>query len=146
MIPVELITLAVSTIGGSILRIWGMKQQMKQEQHVRMMEALRHEETSRQSAREDGSERFQWTQMIIALSVVLSVVVLPKLMPLIAPWVPVTVGWTTTSTKGFWPFVSESSGLVWHVARGLVLTPLDTHLVSAIAGLYFGGSLIGRYR
>ena len=27
-------------------------------------------------------------------------------------------------------------------ARGLVITPLDTNLVSAIIGLYFGGSLV----
>ncbi len=25
---------------------------------------------------------------------------------------------------------------------GLVITPLDTHLMSAIVGLYFGGSLV----
>jgi len=25
---------------------------------------------------------------------------------------------------------------------GMVITPLDTHLVSAIVGLYFGGSLV----
>lgn len=144
--PIELITLAVSTIGGSVLRIWGLKQQMKQEQHLRMMDVLNKETDERGSIREVSSERFQWTQMIIALSVVLSVVVLPKLLPILAPWVPVTVGWTTTTAKGFWPFITESTGLTWHVARGLVLTPLDTHLVSAIAGLYFGGSLIGRYR
>lgn len=144
--PVELLTLAISTLGGSVLRIWGLNQQMKQEQHLRMMDVLNSDKEEREDIREVGSERFQWTQMIIALSVVLSVIVLPKLLPLIAPWVPVTVGWTTTSSGGFWPFVSESTGLTWHVARGLVLTPLDTHLVSAIAGLYFGGSLIGRYR
>jgi hypothetical protein len=25
---------------------------------------------------------------------------------------------------------------------GIVITPLDTHLMSAIVGLYFGGSLV----
>ena len=26
----------------------------------------------------------------------------------------------------------------WQAARGFVITPLDTHIVSAIVGLYFG--------
>jgi len=26
--------------------------------------------------------------------------------------------------------------------KGLVITPLDTHLVSAITGLYFGASMV----
>jgi hypothetical protein len=26
----------------------------------------------------------------------------------------------------------------WKAARGFVITPLDTHIVSAIVGLYFG--------
>jgi hypothetical protein len=28
--------------------------------------------------------------------------------------------------------------------NGLIITPLDTHLMSAIVGLYFGGSLVKR--
>ena len=27
-------------------------------------------------------------------------------------------------------------------SKGIVITPLDTNLVSAIVGLYFGGSLV----
>ena len=30
----------------------------------------------------------------------------------------------------------------WKEMVGLVITPLDTHLMSAIIGLYFGGSLV----
>jgi hypothetical protein len=41
-------------------------------------------------------------------------------------------------------FFEGKEVLKWEVlsARGLVLTPLDTNLVSAIVGLYFGGSLV----
>jgi len=28
------------------------------------------------------------------------------------------------------------------IHNGVVITPLDTHLMSAIVGLYFGGSLV----
>ena len=40
-------------------------------------------------------------------------------------------------------FTEGKEVLTWHVAKGFVITPLDTHLVSAIIGLYFGGSLAG---
>jgi hypothetical protein len=33
---------------------------------------------------------------------------------------------------------------LWKPLEGLVITPLDTHVVSSIIGLYFGGSLVRR--
>jgi hypothetical protein len=34
----------------------------------------------------------------------------------------------------------------WKQLKGLVITPLDTHLVSAIVGLYFGASIVKNAR
>ncbi|MEM9227285.1 MAG: hypothetical protein AAGA45_04900, partial [Verrucomicrobiota bacterium] len=45
---------------------------------------------------------------------------------------------------GFWFFSSDTEETQWLELKGLVLTPLDTHLLSAIIGLYFGGSLASR--
>ena len=36
-----------------------------------------------------------------------------------------------------WLF-GPSESIMWVSARGFVITPLDTHIVSAIVGLYFG--------
>ena len=36
----------------------------------------------------------------------------------------------------------EKETMRWVAFNGLVITPLDTNLVSAIIGMYFGGSLV----
>ena len=138
----ELITFLGSTVLAAVLKIWGMKQQAKQEQHSMMMQALGAKMQERTEIRSVTDKGFTWTRRIIALSAVFSVIVLPKVAAVLFPYLPVTVGWTEW-VPGFWPFVDGSDRLTWRVAQGLVITPLDTQLVSAIAGLYFGGSLAG---
>jgi hypothetical protein len=40
-------------------------------------------------------------------------------------------------------FFTEGKELIkWQSLKGLVITPLDTHLLSAIVGLYFGASMV----
>lgn len=140
MLPMELITFLGSTVLAAVLKIWGMKQQAKQEQHSMMMQALGAKMEERTEIRANTDKGFTWTRRTIALAAVFSVIVLPKIAAIMFPYLPVTVGWTEW-VPGFWPFVDGSDKLTWHVAKGLVITPMDTQLVSAIAGLYFGGSL-----
>ena len=55
---------------------------------------------------------------------------------------PIYVGYTETVQQGFWIFASDTDMTQWKPLSGLVITPLDTHVVSSIIGLYFGGSLV----
>jgi len=41
-------------------------------------------------------------------------------------------------------FIPEKEVMKWIELEGLVITPLDTNLVGAIVGMYFGGSLVKR--
>ena len=41
-------------------------------------------------------------------------------------------------------FIPEKEAMKWVEFTGLVITPLDTNLVAAIIGMYFGGSLVKR--
>ena len=93
-------------------------------------------------AREYENTGFQWTRRIIALSAIFAIVLLPKLLPLIDPEANVIVGYL--EFKPGFLFFEGKEILKWEYlsARGIVLTPLDTNLVSAIIGLYFGGSLV----
>jgi hypothetical protein len=95
------------------------------------------------AARNTQDKSVQWTRRIIALSAVLAIVVWPKFVVVFWPDITVTVGWTEWKS-GFLFFTSGRNIIEWHTASGLVLTPLDTNLVSAIAGMYFGGSLASR--
>ena len=84
---------------------------------------------------------FAWTRRIIALVSVLAIVVLPKLVAVYYPLVDVTVGYTNWN-PGFWFFREGRDVFEWITFQGLVITQLDTNLVSAIIGMYFGGSLV----
>jgi hypothetical protein len=49
--------------------------------------------------------------------------------------------WTEFS-RGFLFLVEQKEITMDKEFFGVVITPLDTHLMSAIIGLYFGGSLV----
>ena len=93
-------------------------------------------------AREYENPGFQWTRRIIALTAVFAIVLFPKLLPLLQPDASVIVGYL--EFKPGFLFIPEKEIMKWITlsSNSLVITPLDTNLVSAIIGLYFGGSLV----
>ena len=101
------------------------------------------------SAREHGVKRcniLHGPGRIIALAAVFSIIVLPKIVPLIYPEHPwmVTVGYAELQ-GGFmnWMFGPDKA-MMWKSFQGFVITPLDTNLVAAITGLYFGAGFTKR--
>ena len=132
-LPLELITMLLSTVLGGVMSIWGQNTKNKAEQQKLLI-------AGQQAAREHGAKdiHFAWTRRIIAISAVFSIIVLPKLVAVFYPEVPVFVGYTEVQ-GGFWNFFfGPDDKIIWQSAKGFVITPLDTHIVSAIVGLYFG--------
>ena len=132
-LPLELITMLFSTVLGGVMSIWGQSNKQKAEQQRALIGAA-------SQAREHGKtdKHFAWTRRIIALSAVFAIIVLPKLVAVWYPEVGVIVGYTE-ATGGFWNWLFGPAETVqWRTAQGFVITPLDTHIVSAIVGLYFG--------
>jgi hypothetical protein len=83
-------------------------------------------------------KHFAWTRRLIALSAIFSIIVLPKAVAVWYPEVSVIVGYTEVH-GGLFNWIFGGDGTVkWQAAKGFVITPLDTHIVSAIVGLYFG--------
>ena len=121
-----------------------MSQNMKAKQDHQKMLLARAEfqaETFR-AAREYDNAGFQWTRRIIAILAVLAIVVLPKVAVILFPDLTITVGYTEFR-PGFL-FIPEKEAMKWIAFQGMVITPLDTNLVAAIIGMYFGGSLVKR--
>jgi len=139
-LPLELITMLASTILGGVMSIWGQSMKARAEQNKMMMERAQFSATQVNTAREAGKndKHFAWTRRLIALSAVFAIIVLPKLVAVWYPEVPVYVGYTE-ATGGImnWLF-GPAETIKWQYAQGFVITPLDTHIVSAIVGLYFG--------
>tara|TARA_R100000231_G_scaffold107462_1_gene79503 strand:- start:62 stop:493 length:432 start_codon:yes stop_codon:yes gene_type:complete len=140
--PFEMITMLGSTVLGGVMSIWSQSIKAKQSEQKMLLARANKQAEIFKEAREYDNPGFQWTRRIIALSAVLAIVVFPKLLPLIDPEANIIVGYL--EFKPGFLFFEGKEILKWEVmsARGLVLTPLDTNLVSAIIGLYFGGSLV----
>ena len=139
--PFEIITMLGSTILGGLLSVWAESRKAKAEQQKLLITRGEFEMKAVEAARNVDNKGFQWTRRIIALTSVFAIVVLPKLVAVYYPEVSVTVGYTQWN-PGFL-FFKEGRELFESITfQGLVITQLDTNLVSAIIGMYFGGSLV----
>ena len=136
--PFEMITMLGSTVLGGVMSIWSQSIKAKQAEQKMLLQRA----DVQQKAREYDNKGFQWTRRIIALVAVFAIVLLPKLMPLVSPDVSVIVGYL--EFKPGFLFLPEKEIMKWVTlsSNSLVITPLDTNLVAAIIGLYFGGSLV----
>jgi hypothetical protein len=139
--PFEIITMLGSTVLGGVMSVWAESRKAKQDQQKLLITRGEFEMKARKAARDVKDKGFQWTRRIIALTAVFSIVVLPKLVAVYYPTVDVTVGYTNFQ-PGFWFFKEGRDVFEWITFQGLVITQLDTNLVSAIIGMYFGGSLV----
>jgi len=139
-LPLELLTMLFSTVLGGVMSIWGQSMKARQQQQEALMQRAEFNRGAVADARDAGKndKHFAWTRRLIALSSVFAIIVLPKLVAVWYPEVSVYVGYTE-ATGGFmnWLF-GPAEAIKWKVATGFVITPLDTHIVSAIVGLYFG--------
>lgn len=142
MIPFEMISLLGGTLVGGLMKLWAMKQesQLQQNEYLARMAGLQLQD--RENTRAWSSPGVQWTRRVIALSVVLSVIVLPKVMHAFFE-VPVIYG-VTEIDRGFLFFTPDIEKVVWQELKGIPITPIDIHSTMAIIGLYFGGSIVGR--
>jgi hypothetical protein len=124
------------------MSIWSQSIKAKQQEQQMLIQRAKAQTESFKEAREYENVGFQWTRRIIALTAVFAIVLLPKLMPIFQPDVSVIVGYLEFK-PGFF-FIPEKEIMKWITlsSNSLVITPLDTNLVSAIIGLYFGGSLV----
>ena len=137
-----MITMLGSTVLGGVMSIWSQSIKAKQAEQKMLLARADVQQKGFKEAREDENVGFQWTRRIIALMAVFSIVLLPKLMPVLSPDTSVIVGYLEFKPSFF--FIPEKEVMKWITlsSNSLVITPLDTNLVSAIIGLYFGGSLV----
>jgi len=138
----EMITMLGSTVLGGVMSIWSQSIKAKQAEQKMLIQRAEVQTEAFKEAREYENVGFQWTRRIIALTAVFAIVVLPKILPLVTPDAHVIVGYT--EFKPGFLFLEGKDVMKWvpMAHKGIVITPLDTNLVSAIIGLYFGGSLV----
>ena len=130
-----------STLISSLLSLWSQRIKAKQDEQKMLLQRAEFQQQSVDAARNVENVGFQWTRRIIALSSIFAIIIFPKLVAVYYPDVDVTVGYTLFQ-PGFLFFTDGREVFQWITFQGLVITQLDTNLVSAIIGMYFGGSLV----
>ena len=141
-LPVEMITMLGSSLLGGFMSIWGQSIKAKQAEQKMLLARGKFQMESIEKARTYENKGFQWTRRIIALSAVFAIIVWPKIVPVFFD-TSVWLTWTEF-TRGFLFLIEQKEVVLDKEYFGVVITPLDTHLMSAIIGLYFGGSLVRR--
>ena len=144
MIPMELLSMLASTVLGGVLSIMSQRAKDKANEQKMLLQRASFQSEQFDKARGVQDPFTKNTRRWIALLCVVAIIVLPKLAPFIDPTMPIFVGYVETVAQGFWIFGSDTDMTQWKPLSGLVITPLDTHVVSSIIGLYFGGSLVRR--
>ncbi len=139
-LPVEMITMLGSSLLGGFMTIWGQSIKAKQADQKMLLARGKFQMEAIEKARKYENEGFQWTRRIIALTAVFFIIVWPKIVPVFFD-VSVFLTWTEFS-RGFLFLIEQKEMLVDRKFAGVVITPMDTHLMAAIVGLYFGGSLV----
>ena len=129
MIPLEILTMGASAILGGILKMLDRKA----DREDRLLESLKEGDTLRLQTIQPG---VMWTRRLIALTVVMAVMVLPKLAALYG--LPVVYG-SEQSSSLLWGLFESGPFVEWYSVGGMPITPMDTHSLAAIIGLYFGG-------
>ena len=140
--PFEMITMLGSTVLGGVMSIWSQSIKAKQAEQKMLIQRAEVQQQGFKEAREYDNVGFQWTRRIIALSAVFAIIIWPKIVPVFFD-TSVWLTWTEF-TRGFLFLIEQKEITMDKEFFGVVITPLDTHLMSAIIGLYFGGSLVKR--
>ena len=134
----ELITFAVSFLARAIQQHIFNNQEIRKKE----LELLERKNELVAQAQNQIRERYDTgllgvTASILAVLAFTSIIVLPKVVSVWFPEVAVNFAYLDIS-KGFLFFTNDVTQMHFKEMTGLVITPMDTNLVAAIAGLYFG--------
>ena len=140
-LPTELVSLLGSSLFGSTVRLLSFSLMARHRERLFKLYHKKLTMTSIDQARKAPQSGLQLTRRAIALLAVFSIILLPKLIAVFKPEIPIAIGYSQLS-DGFLFFSSACEKIRWSQFHGLVITPLDTHLLSAIIGLYFGSALV----
>lgn len=145
MFPLELITGLGGAVFSGTLTLMANAQKYNQEKALLSMRLEDAHMKFVEKARSYKDSKFDFTKRTLALTAFACVFIFPFVLALLGK--PVTFGYTEMK-EGF-SFLSiftfgGKEFTRWHEFSGLAITPLHTHAILAILGMYFGYSVCKR--
>jgi len=140
-IPMEVITMLGSTVGGAFMRVWSQSNADKAEQWKMALEAGRENELSKSAAREWSTPHANWTRKFLVVSFMTMAMFI-----IAAPLLGQTTQVPIVSTEGFkLLFLDFTKDVTEYIQLEGVVTPeWLSHAIMAVVGLYFGSSITSR--
>jgi hypothetical protein len=140
-IPLEVVTMLGSTVGGAVMRIWSQSNADKAEQWKMALEAGRENELSKSAAREWSTPHANWTRKFLVVSFMVMAMFI-----IVAPLLGQSTQVPVISTEGFkLLFLDFTKDITtWVELEGVVTPEWLSHAIMAVVGLYFGSSITSR--
>jgi hypothetical protein len=141
-LPMEVITMLGSTLGGAVMKMWSQSNADKAEQYNRLIGNFKESEASKDSARAFQTPNANWIRRFLVISFMAMagyILLAPALFHTVTQ-VPII------STEGFkLLFLDFTKEVVNYVElQGIVTPEWLSHAIMAVVGLYFGSSITSR--
>jgi len=140
-LPVEMITMLLSVLGGAVMKMWSQAQSDKADQQKALMQRFSASEDSVSNARSYDTPNAQWVRRFLVVSfmgMAMFILLAPLLnLPTVVP-VEVTSGFKLLFLD-FTNTVTE-----WRTLEGMVTPEWLPHAITSVVGMYFGQSIVAR--
>ena len=140
-LPLEVITMLASTIGGGFMKMWSQSQADKADQFGRLVSSFKEEEASRERAANMTSPEASWAKKFLVVSFMAMAAYI-----LLAPAFGLNTQVPVEVTSGFkFLFLDFTNTVTEYVdLNGTVVPEWLGHSIMAVVGLYFGQSITRR--
>jgi|TARA_B100000035_G_scaffold148704_1_gene126768 uncharacterized membrane protein YfcA len=140
-LPLEVITMIVSTLGGAFLKLMAQSQQDRAEQFKMATQRFKASEDSISNARKFQNPNANWIRRFLVISF-MSMAGFILLAPLLGQTTTVPVEVTT----GFkFLFLDLSNTVTEYInLEGIVVPDWLSHAIMSVVGMYFGQSVVQR--
>ena len=139
--PLELVTMALSTVAGGFMKMWSQSQADKADQFNRLVTQFKEEEISKERAANLTSPEASWAKKFLVVSFMAMAAYI-----LLAPAFGISTTVPVEVTSGFQiAFLDFRSTITEYVQlEGTVVPEWLGHAIMSCVGLYFGQSISRR--
>ena len=140
-LPMEVVTLLLSVLGGAVMKMWSQSQKDKADQQKQLMSQFSASQDSLEAARAYDTPNAQWIRrfLVVCFMGMAGFILMAPIMglPTVVP-VEVTTGFKLL----FLDFTNTATQ--WITLEGMVTPEWLPHGIMSVVGMYFGQSIVSR--
>tara|TARA_B110000908_G_C10119143_1_gene386782 strand:+ start:125 stop:559 length:435 start_codon:yes stop_codon:yes gene_type:complete len=140
-LPMEMITMILSVLGGAVMKMWSQAQSDKANQQTALIQRFSASEDSVSNARNYQNANAQWIRRFLVVSF-MGMAMFILLAPLLN--LPTVVPVEVTSGFKFLFLDFTSTVTEWITLEGMVTPEWLPHAIMSVVGMYFGQSIVAR--